>query len=267
MIMNITNPTDLIQARANSVQVKDADDDTIKPLLRRIFYYIDLKEEYLPDNTETTSIINYLRLHKSKYTLVDFESAFLLGIQGKLLAENEKGKLKPINMDHYQKFSPRYIEKVINAYDEYLKEHIQKQQKQEPKQIEASHKVTIQDRINNHVNAYKRFLERKDFFDVGGQLFKRLYGSGLLMNNDNEVINKSDFDRVFEKHKMDSKKDDGSLNSFLNKALDKNRDVDDHNALTEAKKEFILQHFRQLRLNEYSIEDYRQFLNENLKNV
>lgn len=77
---------------------------TLKQTLAYIFTLIGLTK--YPDENEFAIIEDYIRTSYPKFTLQEFRIAFKMATQGKL----------DCHVDHYEKFSPKFISQVMNAY-------------------------------------------------------------------------------------------------------------------------------------------------------
>lgn len=77
---------------------------TMKQTLAYIFTLIGLTK--YPDENEFAIIEDYIRTSYPLFTLQEFRIAFKMATQGKL----------DCHVDHYEKFSPKFISQVMNAY-------------------------------------------------------------------------------------------------------------------------------------------------------
>ena len=77
---------------------------TLRENLAYIFTLIGLTR--LPDKVEMGVIEDYIRTSYPFFTIQEMRIAFKLAVQGKL----------DCNTDHYEKFSPKYISQIMNAY-------------------------------------------------------------------------------------------------------------------------------------------------------
>lgn len=77
---------------------------TLRENLAYIFTLIGLTR--LPDTTELEVIEDYIRTTYPFFTIQEMRIAFKMAVQGKL----------DCNIEHYEKFSPKYISGVMNAY-------------------------------------------------------------------------------------------------------------------------------------------------------
>jgi len=76
----------------------------LKQTLAYIFTLIGLTR--LPDENEYAIIEDFIRTSFPQFTIQEFRVAFKLATQGKL----------ECNVDHYEKFSAKFISQVMNAY-------------------------------------------------------------------------------------------------------------------------------------------------------
>ena len=77
---------------------------TLRENLAYIFTLIGLTR--LPDTTELEVIEDYIRTTYPYFTIQEMRIAFKMAVQGKF----------DCNIEHYEKFSPKYISGIMNAY-------------------------------------------------------------------------------------------------------------------------------------------------------
>ena len=77
---------------------------TLRENLAYIFTLIGLTR--LPDKMELEVIEDYIRTTYPFFTIQEMRIAFKMAVQGRL----------DCNTDHYEKFSPKYISQILNAY-------------------------------------------------------------------------------------------------------------------------------------------------------
>ncbi len=77
---------------------------TLRENLAYIFTLIGLTR--LPDKMELEVIEDYIRTTYPYFTVQEMRIAFKMAVQGRL----------DCNTDHYEKFSPKYISQILNAY-------------------------------------------------------------------------------------------------------------------------------------------------------
>lgn len=96
----------------------------LKSTLAYIFQLIGLTK--YPENEEFIIIDDYIRTTYPNFTINELRTAFKLAVQGKL----------DCNIEHYEKFSPKYISQIMNAYKNRANE-VRKMIKpqEEPKEV------------------------------------------------------------------------------------------------------------------------------------
>lgn len=85
-------------------KLANVDIRTLKSTLAYIFTLIGLIR--LPDDMELGIIEDYIRTTYPHFTINEFRIAFKMAVQGRF----------DCNTDHYEKFSPKYISQIMNAY-------------------------------------------------------------------------------------------------------------------------------------------------------
>jgi len=85
-------------------KLRDIETIKLKQALAYIFQLIGLSK--YPDNEEFMIIDEYIRTSYPFFTINELKIAFKLAVQGKL----------ECNCDHYERFSPKYISQILNAY-------------------------------------------------------------------------------------------------------------------------------------------------------
>lgn len=96
---------------------------TLKENLAYIFTLIGLTR--LPDKMEMEVIEDYIRTTYPYFTVQEMRIAFKMAIQGRL----------DCNTDHYEKFSPKYISQIMNAYKAKANEIRKNMPKQETEEL------------------------------------------------------------------------------------------------------------------------------------
>lgn len=82
----------------------NVDIHTFKSTLAYIFTLIGLTR--IPDKIELDIIEDYIRTTYPQFTINELRIAFKLAVQGKF----------ECNIEHFEKFSPKYISQIMNAY-------------------------------------------------------------------------------------------------------------------------------------------------------
>lgn len=280
-IIKSDRPYEIAQQADKAKRIKDETDQKIRTSLLKVFFLVGLNKKHHPEKEERMLLLSYLKTNFGNYSLVDLEGAFILGIKGKLQEKDQKGAWQPIDMKHYQDFSIPYLERVMQAYTAYMKtlrdlnnRSITSDQRQ---LNEAPNKMSHDEIIENHVSAYKRFMNKRPYLDLGGRLFKRLYEAGMLYKMDEQgepqtdnkgnykFIDMQDLSQQMKSYKG-KKGNDGGLQEFMQKLSAKKAPEDtDSEALADAKLHFLTQHFRLMRKWKYSVEDYRALLKQKVK--
>ena len=99
----------VLQAQTERRLIGETDDD-ITELLIILFELVGLSEEKYPSNAK--SLICYIKVAFSKYSMTDLINAFDFGIQG--LTDD-----RPPSLNSYNSFSQTYLERVMQAYKRY----------------------------------------------------------------------------------------------------------------------------------------------------
>lgn len=94
----------------NPVKIRNISDvEQIKQVLRYIFIFVGLKKEQVPDEGERAVLLEYVMENFGNYTPEEIKLAF------KIMIKNQS----QIEVEHYGKFSCKYLQSVFNAYVEH----------------------------------------------------------------------------------------------------------------------------------------------------
>lgn len=175
----------------------------ISPVMLRenlayIFTLIGLTR--LPDTIELEVIEDYIRSTYPFFTIQEMRIAFKMAVQGKF----------DCNIEHYEKFSPKYISGIMNAYKtkaNQVRKNIPPPPEEPVKQLTDQEIVdfTIKDWLNG---------KREDFNRVfnADKVFKILLKQGVLKFTQEQiletikVVREDNLYRLNKMHPLDAKK-------------------------------------------------------------
>jgi hypothetical protein len=199
-------------------KIETESDGEIKKTLLWIFAYIGLKE--MPDNTQALILVNYIKNNLYKFTLSEMRFAFELAIQNILDIGLEK-------IEHYQGFSPMYLERIMQSYKRYSFDELRKNEaNQLPEKTEPTleeQDVIMRKGIKDFFEKYKQSKNTEldnCFIDTK---FRWLWKKKYI------VISKEQADKTKEQAKIEWKKyltecrdkavEDGSESKHYNEIL------------------------------------------------
>ena len=170
---------------------------TLRENLAYIFTLIGLTR--LPDTTELEVIEDYIRTTYPFFTIQEMRIAFKMAVQGKF----------DCNIEHYEKFSPKYISGVMNAY----KIKANQVRKNIPPPPEPPAKQLTEDEIVEFTKSEWLSGKRDDFNRLfnADKVFKILLKQGKLNFTQAEILNtikvvrEDNLHRLNRMHPMDSK--------------------------------------------------------------
>ena len=171
---------------------------TLRENLAYIFTLIGLTR--LPDTIELEVIEDYIRSTYPYFTIQEMRIAFKMAVQGKF----------DCNIEHYEKFSPKYISGIMNAYKikaNQVRKNIPPPPEEPVKQLTDQEIVdfTIKDWLNG---------KREDFNRVfnADKVFKILLKQGVLKFTQEQiletikVVREDNLYRLNKMHSLDAKK-------------------------------------------------------------
>jgi hypothetical protein len=171
---------------------------TLRENLAYIFTLIGLTR--LPDTIELEVIEDFIRSTYPFFTIQEMRIAFKMAVQGKF----------DCNIEHYEKFSPKYISGIMNAYKtkaNQVRKNIPPPPEEPVKQLTDQEIVdfTIKDWING---------KREDFNRVfnADKVFKILLKQGVLKFTQEQilktikVVREDNLYRLNKMHPLDAKK-------------------------------------------------------------
>ena len=170
---------------------------TLRENLAYIFTLIGLTR--LPDTIELEVIEDYIRTTYPYFTIQEMRIAFKMAVQGKL----------DCNIEHYEKFSPKYISGVMNAY----KTKANQVRKNIPPPPEPPAKQLTEDEIVEFTKSEWLSGKRDDFNRLfnADKVFKILLKQGKLNFTQAEILNtinvvrEDNLHRLNRMHPMDAK--------------------------------------------------------------
>jgi hypothetical protein len=171
---------------------------TLRENLAYIFTLIGLTR--LPDTIELEVIEDYIRSTYPFFTIQEMRIAFKMAVQGKF----------DCNIEHYEKFSPKYISGIMNAYKtkaNQVRKNIPPPPEEPVKQLTDKEIIdfTIKDWLNG---------KREDFNRVfnADKVFKILLKQGVLKFTQEQiletikVVREDNLYRLNKMHPLDAKK-------------------------------------------------------------
>ena len=173
-------------------KIKDISQKQLKQNLAYIFQLIGLTR--LPEAEEFMIIEDYIRSTYGFFSINEFVNAFKLGVQGKI----------ECNIEHYERFSPKYISQIINSYKQKANEvrkMMPKQEQEAPVPRLTDDEIvqfTIDEWNNSDKNDFNRVFNSLKVFDI-------LFNKGKLRFNDkakNEIISMVHKDNEYRLNKM-----------------------------------------------------------------
>lgn len=137
----------------------------------------------IPDESEMFIIEDYIRTTYFNFTIDEFRLAFKLATQGKLACE----------VEHYEKFSPKFISQVMNAYkvkaNQVRKIPIEQEQKPIPKLTDDEIVNYTREDWHSHKEFRKIFNANRVFYIILNRLQltpKDIKEIIQIVNEDNE---------------------------------------------------------------------------------
>ena len=170
----------------------------LKSTLAYIFTLIGLTR--LPDKMELDIIEDYIRTTYPQFTINEFRIAFKMAVQGRF----------DCNTDHFEKFSPKYISQIMNAYKAKANE-VRKNlpPPPEPPVPQLTDEQIVEFTKNEWLNG-----KREDFNRVfnADKVFAILLKQGKLKFTPEDilltikVVREDNLQRLNKMHPMDAKK-------------------------------------------------------------
>ena len=157
----------LIEKAETEQRVTTLTDKQINEGLYYIFSLIGLLPENYPEGPDKVILHNYIRQNLERFSMSDMRAAFLLGIKKKLDCE----------MNCYERFSPLYLEDVMQAYVRYKFNHRSQIIEAEKEPTPEEQDVIMQRHIIETFNIYKK---TKQLIDFGSIKFNYLERKGLI---------------------------------------------------------------------------------------
>lgn len=139
-------------------------------------------------------IEDYIRSSYPYYSINEFVNAFKLAVQGKL----------DCSVEHYERFSPKYISQIINSYKQKANEvrkMMPKQEEEEPVKHLTDDEIvdfTINEWLNSDKNDFNRVFNADKVFSI-------LLNQGKLKFTDkdiSDIIGMVNADNEFRMNKM-----------------------------------------------------------------
>lgn len=146
----------------------------LKQNLAYIFQLIGLTR--LPEAEEFMVIEDYIRTSYPFYSINEFVNAFKLGVQGKL----------ECNIEHYERFSPKYISQILNAYKQKaneIRKMMPKKEDEKPIPVLTDDEIvqfTIDEWNNSDKSDFNKVFNSQKVFNI-------LFNQGKLKFNDKAI--------------------------------------------------------------------------------
>ena len=171
---------------------------TLRENLAYIFTLIGLTR--LPDTTELEVIEDYIRTTYPYFTIQEMRIAFKMAVQGKL----------DCNIEHYEKFSPKYISGIMNAYKlkaNQVRKNIPPPPEQPVKQLTDKEIVdfTKDDWLNGKREDFNRVFNADKVFKILLIQGKLIFTQDQILQTIN-VVREDNLYRLNRMHPLDAKK-------------------------------------------------------------
>ena len=169
----------MLQAQTERRLIGETDDD-ITELLIILFELVGLSEEKYPSNAK--SLICYIKVAFSKYSMTDLINAFDFGIQG--LTDD-----RPPSLNSYNSFSQTYLERVMQAYKRYSYPIIveaKMKHNQEPEEIKLAPEEAEKRIKEGCLLAFDQHKKGLKIVDFASPKYNFLNGKGLIITTPEE---------------------------------------------------------------------------------
>ena len=171
---------------------------TLRENLAYIFTLIGLTR--LPDTTELEVIEDYIRTTYPYFTIQEMRIAFKMAVQGKF----------DCNIEHYEKFSPKYISGIMNAYKSkanQVRKNIPPPPEQPVKQLTDKEIVdfTKEDWLNGTREDFNRVFNADKVFKILLKQGKLTFTQDQILQTIN-VVREDNLYKLNRMHPLDAKK-------------------------------------------------------------
>ena len=151
-------------------KINEAPAENLIKSFRYIYGLLGLREENYPSKEDTVILCRYVTENMKRWSLRDLVNAFTFGIQGKL----------DINMTAYEKFSPTYLEKVMQAYARFRFNHVEEAKALLPERAPLSEAEKAREMDEGCVTVFDNYQAGKPLIDFGSVTFTHLERIGHL---------------------------------------------------------------------------------------
>ena len=170
---------------------------TLRENLAYIFTLIGLTR--LPDTIELEVIEDYIRTTYPYFTIQEMRIAFKMAVQGKF----------DCNIEHYEKFSPKYISGIMNAYKSkanQVRKNIPPPPEQPVKQLTDQEIVdfTKEDWLSGKRDDFNRLFNADKVFKILLKQGKLNFTQAEILNTI-KVVREDNLYRLNIMHPMDAK--------------------------------------------------------------
>ena len=171
---------------------------TLRENLAYIFTLIGLTR--LPDTIELEVIEDFIRSTYPFFTIQEMRIAFKMAVQGKF----------DCNIEHYEKFSPKYISGIMNAYKlkaNQVRKNIPPLPEQPVKQLTEQEIVdfTKEDWLNGKREDFNRVFNADKVFKILLKQGKLTFTQDQILETIN-VVREDNLYRLNRMHPLDAKK-------------------------------------------------------------
>jgi len=171
---------------------------TLRENLAYIFTLIGLTR--LPDKIELEVIEDFIRSTYPFFTIQEMRIAFKMAVQGKF----------DCNIEHYEKFSPKYISGIMNAYKSkanQVRKNIPPPPEQPVKQLTEQEIVdfTKEDWINGKRQDFNRVFNADKVFKILLKQGKLTFTKDQILETIN-LVREDNLYRLNKMHPLDAKK-------------------------------------------------------------
>ena len=171
---------------------------TLRENLAYIFTLIGLTR--LPDTIELEVIEDFIRTTYPFFTIQEMRIAFKMAVQGKF----------DCNIEHYEKFSPKYISGIMNAYKSkanQVRKNIPPPSEEPVKQLSDQEIVdfTQQEWLNSKREDFNRLFNADKVFKILLKQGKLTFTQEQILQTIN-VVREDNLYRLNKMHPLDAKK-------------------------------------------------------------
>lgn len=144
--------------------------EIIKETLRYVFAMLDLDPEYIKDEAAKLILIDYILTHVRNYSLMDIKNAITLYIQKKL----------DFSESNYRRFTPVFLENVLQSYRRYVINLPKKQVEKLPDVPEPTPEDHEKNMISGCLRLWEQYKATGEANDYGNIYYNWMDRNGLI---------------------------------------------------------------------------------------